>query len=121
MRTVAVSVACVVVIIVGPFPSPAKVLALVVVGAALLMALADEVRTARAQVAAARYEAARADEFVVAWFRDLRVHMDEDQADWERWLGSAPGFDSPPLGSVTPLPLRPRVLRSVPKRRGGAS
>ena len=59
---------------------------------------------------------------VMAFLRELSDHIDAEQADWEEWLGRAPGFDRPPLASVTPLPLSPRVLNFPAQRKpGGAS
>ena len=121
MKTVAFLATATVAVILPPAPTAAKVMLLaflsVVAAACLVTAVIEANATARGGLAGLADDDTTE---VLAFLADLRAHIDDEQADWEEWLGRAPGFDAPPLATVTPLPLRPRVIR-FPVQRGGAS
>lgn len=115
MRSLAVATVCVVAIILTPAPSAAKVVVLVPVVVALFMVALDAALTARAQIAAARYQEDRANALVVSWLGELRDEIHADEVEWQEWLGRIP--TDKPLASVTPLPTRARVINLPSQRR----
>lgn len=50
---------------------------------------------------------------IIATLRRIHAEIDQEEGDWERFLGSVPSVGAP-LGRVTPLPL---PLRVVPVQR----
>lgn len=99
----------------SPFPTVAKVLALVPVGFALLMVALEAILVALANLRAATAR----DGATVDWVRDLKVDAKAEEAAWV----ADGGVGEKPLASVTPQPDRPRKLSRFPTQRtaGGAS
>lgn len=100
MTSLAVALMAVATIVLSPFPTVAKVLALVPILIALLMAALEAVLVAVANVRAQRQR----DAATVKWLSELRVMADADEADWQEWLGQA---------AVSGLPISLPTVRKV--------